>query len=148
MQRPFVILFIIALALEALSAQSVKRTVTLNIVDHVNESDGTTTITLASGRKIIVSAADVVTPLAADAPLPTIDDVIKNKCARDWPTDPKMQMTCQSRQHAAVIALSGRQVATMKPEYAIVHAACEKQFPDDFVLRNVCEDQQMKVLKH
>jgi hypothetical protein len=148
MQRPFVIIFVIALASAALSAQTAKRTVTLQIVDHVAESDGTATITLASGRKIIVSAADVVTSPVAAQPLASIDDVIKDKCARDWPGDPKMQAPCQIRHHSAVMALSRRQVNANGPEYGIVHAACEKQFPDDFVLRNICEEQQLKALKH
>jgi hypothetical protein len=148
MRRPFVILCAIALASTILPAQSANRTITLNIVEHVNQSDGTATITLASGRKIIVAAADVVSPPASASPLATIDDVIKDKCTRDWPTDPKMQAACQSRQHAGVMAISKRQIATTRPEYGIVHAACEKQFPDDFVLRNVCEEQQLKALKH
>jgi len=46
------------------------------------------------------------------------------------------------------MSISKRQVATTKPEYGVVHAACEKQFPDDFVLRNVCEEQQLRALQH
>jgi hypothetical protein len=148
MQRPSAVLFFIALAAVALPAQSAKRTVTLNIVEHVTESDGTATITLVSGRKIVVSTADVVAAPAAVSPLASIDDVIKGKCTRDWPTDSRAQFNCQSRQHAGVMAISKRQVATTTPEYGIVHAACERQFPDDFVLRNVCEEQQMKALRH
>ncbi len=59
-----------------------------------------------------------------------------------------MQLTCQARQHTAVIDISKRQISTTRPEYAIVHAACLKQHPDDFILRNVCEGQQLKVLQH
>lgn len=85
--EPSAILFFIALAAVALPTQSAKRTVTLNIVDHVTESDGTATITLASGRTIAVSAADVLIPPVVASPLASIDDVFKNKCTRDWPTD-------------------------------------------------------------
>ena len=72
--------------------------------------------------------------------------VIRAKCAKDWPDDFRMRAYCQEQQEAGIAALSARTM-TSNVDHRTIRSKCATDWPDDFRMRNYCEEQQLEALK-
>jgi hypothetical protein len=113
-------------------------------------ADGRVTLTLASGTQITIPdsdidgrlTADVLDRLSASAGLAPNTIPIRDKCAADWPADPRMRLSCEQQQIKAANDLVRRKMVSA--EERVVRQKCTADWPDDLAMRNSCEDTQLK----
>lgn len=94
------------------------------------------------------------TTTSAPAPTPSaatenVEEVIKTKCAAQWPEDFRMQAHCIEQQQQAARLLTNTSdlpTAVSTPSTG-VRTKCAADWPDDFRMRAHCEQQQMKGLE-
>jgi hypothetical protein len=93
---------------------------------------------------IIIGTLPAWTPLFASAD--TTDQMIRAKCAREWPDDFRMRAHCEERQREAL-----RQLETPAPasgeQGQVIRAKCAREWPDDFRMRAHCEERQREGLR-
>jgi hypothetical protein len=73
---------------------------------------------------------------------------ITSKCAKEWPTDFRMQAYCQQQQVEALGKLATRHQsgALQHAAGATIRATCASEWPNDPRMTNYCEEQQLKGL--
>ena len=141
----------------AASAQVVLKT------SKIQKEGQTITITLASGETVVVKESDVDVQLtmrlvdainkstaSREVPPPGItgrgsSDIIRTKCAADFPTDFSSRSPCEDQQKEAVSKLDAR--AMLSAEERTIRKECESNSPDDYSARNSCEERRLEALK-
>lgn len=110
--------------------------------------------TTTSGRRVLLRdngtwvGVDDHAPGSAGTPGADTEQVIKQKCAREWPTDYNMQAYCQRQQREAVETLArGRPQDIPEYQFSIVRTKCASDWPDDFNMRAYCERQQYDAIR-
>jgi hypothetical protein len=146
-------------------AQPANQTITLRVVEIVDNADGTTTITLASGLVFTVVPKDVVTRASrvADSSVATavpstsglcamqyagpaenskriLCEQTEKLCATQWPSDPTQRILCERRQQDAkgIVQFRDRAFAATAG-WASIRDACQRAWPIDYERRNQCE---------
>jgi hypothetical protein len=70
------------------------------------------------------------------------DDVIKQHCQTEWPSDPRMLDYCsQSQKEAVRILDKGRPFGTDQNKWNAARVSCAAQWPTDYAMRLFCEDK-------
>lgn len=72
------------------------------------------------------------------------DNIIRTKCATDWPDDFRMRAHCESQQAEALAALTARSMSTT--DRRTIRRKCATDWPGDYRMQNHCEEQQLKAL--
>jgi hypothetical protein len=99
-----------------------------------------------AGLERIRQAQVNATPIAPQLVTPANPPVtITQKCAKEWPTDFRMQAYCQKQQVEALGQLTTRG-SMQQGAGATIRARCAKEWPNDFRMANYCEEQQLKAL--
>jgi len=112
---------------------------------HPNESVGA----------VIKKASDEMVRQAVDKPPPVgstggvvPDQIIQEKCERDWPTDFRMRAYCEQLQRQGLQDLSASNPRDINPnEFATVRTKCADDWPRDFRMRAYCEQQQISGIR-
>jgi hypothetical protein len=147
----------------AASAQSL----TVLKVKSVTRAITTISFVLESGTSITVAASDVDTQMMqvleiaikevqaealteqrrrTNPPSPAPATVqIQQKCEKDWPTDFRMQVYCQTQQNEALTALARRNMDGDAGE--TIRRQCFNEWQGDYRMMNYCEEQQLKALE-
>ena len=74
---------------------------------------------------------------------PAAEQMLRDKCEREWPTDFNMRVYCEKKQREAFQALqSGPPPEITGENSVIVRRKCEAEWPNDFNMRAYCEKQQ------
>jgi hypothetical protein len=166
----------VALALNLVLGAAVgsAQVVVLKVEKVSTDPKGTTTITLASGAKIIVPTTDIDQPLTKSTSeaaalaewnatrsgpaLPTAAGMqpqvaaspttaqaqMRAKCAADWPSDFRMRAYCETRQQDGLLKLNARSMTF--GDRKTIRDECLKDWANDFQMRNYCEEQQLEAL--
>lgn len=73
-------------------------------------------------------------------------DRIKAFCAREWPTDARMQEYCIERLSAAVMVLDnrGKPFGMDRAKYEKIRVDCFRQWKGDYRMRLYCEEKAFK----
>lgn len=82
----------------------------------------------------------------ADAAVERINQTIRAKCLRDWPSDFSVRAYCERTQREAVIKIGRRNMDT-SADRVTIRRKCASEWPDDFSVRNYCEEQQLRALE-
>jgi hypothetical protein len=80
---------------------------------------------------------------SASGSIPTYD--VRKQCSADWPTEPNALATCDKGQEEALAALRSRNMAGNERQ-AIRHH-CAIQWPQNYRLRNACEEEAVRALR-
>ena len=74
------------------------------------------------------------------------DAVIEQKCARDWPDNPRMRAACIEQQGTILDkSLSSTVDPRLPPEdLTLLREKCARDWPEDFRQRAQCEQQQIR----
>jgi hypothetical protein len=76
------------------------------------------------------------------------EQVLRQKCQREWQNDFRMQEYCQRQQREAIRALSrGKPQDIPEGQFAIVRNKCAGEWPDDYRMREYCERQQYEAIR-
>jgi hypothetical protein len=76
------------------------------------------------------------------------EQILKEKCVSEWPTDFSMQAYCQRQQREAVQTLArGKPQDIPENQFAIVRSKCSGEWPRDFSMRAYCERQQFEAIR-
>ena len=96
---------------------------------------------------IRVLALSAVAVLVAFGSAQTTDEVIRTKCASEWPTDFEMQSYCQRQQRQAVKELQQLRATNggiPQEAFRTVLQGCVRDWPDDFEMQAYCIRQQIQ----
>jgi hypothetical protein len=67
-------------------------------------------------------------------------DVIRRKCAAEWPNDPQMMNYCTAKQESAVTTLqAGRPFGADEATWNQKRVDCASKWPNDYTMRVYCE---------
>lgn len=75
----------------------------------------------------------------------SFQEIVKAHCAKEWPTDFRMQAHCQDQQQTAMLNIGQRNMRDTA-EHRTIRAECVKQWGTDFRMVDYCEQQQLKAL--
>jgi hypothetical protein len=86
------------------------------------------------------------TPIAPQLEQPPV--TVGSQCAKEWPTDFRMQAYCQTQQGEALKKLTTRHDSGVlqTPAGTTIRTTCAREWPNDPRMRNYCEEQQLKAL--
>jgi hypothetical protein len=77
------------------------------------------------------------------------EQILKEKCVSEWPTDFNMQAYCQRQHREAVQTLArGKPQDIPDNQFSIVRNKCSTEWPRDFSMRAYCERQQFEAIRN
>lgn len=94
------------------------------------------------------SAQPAPTPSPQLTPAPgdqSFQEIVKAHCAKEWPTDFRMQAFCNNQQVQGMLNIGNRNMRDTA-EHRTIRAECIKQWGTDFRMVDHCEQQQLKAL--
>jgi hypothetical protein len=110
--------------------------------------------TTSSGRRVLlrdngtwVDASPA--PKSEQGAFLDAEQILKEECMSQWPTDFSMQAYCQRQQREAVQTLArGKPQDIPENQFAIVRNRCSNEWPRNFSMRAYCERQQFEAIRN
>jgi hypothetical protein len=159
---PVVALVFVGFAAGYAVAQQPTTLVTLRITGWSQGVGNTIWLNLPSGSQVKVDRTDIVTSTTLTRTAPTtpsqeraqqqagsdasVEGVIQQKCAADWPDNFTVRAFCVRTQREAVGKLAARRMDDSQ-EHTTIRAKCGQDWPNDFLTRNFCEETELKSLR-
>jgi hypothetical protein len=108
--------------------------------------------TSSSGRRVLLrdngTWVDASPTAKAEQGALDAEQILKEKCVSEWPTDFSMQAYCQRQQREAIQTLArGKPQDIPENQFAIVRSKCSSEWPKDFSMRAYCERQQFEAIR-
>jgi hypothetical protein len=83
-----------------------------------------------------------------DFPDASVENMLRQKCEREWPDDFRMRAYCEKLQREGASTVRGEPPSDISGDkVAIVKRKCAAEWPDDFRMRAYCEKLQYTAIR-